>query len=303
MTTFLSANAQAAERVGLLIDLNLYLFPLGCTKLFSLLLNTPIMLKINYLFALLIGLAVACSTKKETSENDSGEAGLVVGADEDEHGCKGSGGYQWSAVQKKCVRLFEDGIELTSVKAKNGTVAYVVFASADEDAQAEIFLPDERVGRLLTKTPGDGAGTWTLDTLTLTQWKGMYTLTGRNEVDLYQGHVKVEDTGATPATDPVADVATMLQGKWQSVEDPKAVFAINGSALTTYYDGQKRLTNTFAYVADCGGTACSGQKSKYGCFTTAGKFDIDCQSIVNISASELEVTQGATGKTIRYKRP
>ena len=52
------------------------------------------MLKINYLFALLIGLTVACSTKKETPESNLGEAGLVVGSDEDEHGCKGSGGYQ-----------------------------------------------------------------------------------------------------------------------------------------------------------------------------------------------------------------
>ena len=263
------------------------------------------MLKINYLFALLIGLTVACSTKKETPESNLGEAGLVVGSDEDEHGCKGSGGYQWSALQKKCVRLFEDGIELTSVRAKDGTMAYLLFASPDKDAQAEIFMPDNRDGRLLTKKPGDDAGIWTLDTLTLRQWKGMYTLSGRGEVDLYQGHSTAgeADAGATTATDPIPDVVTMLQGKWQAVDDPKAVFAIKGSALTTYYEGQKRLTNTFAYVADCGGNACSGQKSKYGCFTTAGKFDIDCQSIINISATELEVSQGVSGKTIRYRRP
>ena len=266
------------------------------------------MLKINYLLALLIGLTVACSTKKETSEkealeNNLGEAGLVAGSDEDEHGCKGSGGFQWSALQKKCVRLFEDGIELAPLRAMDGTVAYLLFASSDEDAQAEIFLSNESVGRLLNKKPGDDAGTWTLDTLTLRQWKGMYTLSGPGDVDLYQGHPKTEGAAATTATDPVADVANLLQGKWQAVEDPKAAFAIKGSALTTYYDGQKRVTNTFAYVADCGGNACSGQKSKYGCFTTAGKFDIDCQSIINISATELEVTQGVSGKTIRYKRP
>ena len=260
------------------------------------------MLKIKYLLVLLIGLTVACKTKKETSEN-LGESGLIAGSDEDEHGCKGSGGYQWSAVQKKCVRLFEDGIELASVKAENGTVVYLLFASPDEDAQVEVFLPDERVGRLLTKTAGDDAGTWTLDTLTLRQWKGMYILTGSGEVDLYQGHSKADDAGATTAADPVPDVANTLQGKWQAVDDPKTVFAVKGSALTTYYDGQKRVTNTFAYVADCGGNACSGRKSKYGCFTTAGEFDIDCQSIINLSATELEVTQGVSGKTIRYRRP
>ena len=260
------------------------------------------MLKINYLLVLLIGLTVACSTKKETSEN-LGESGLIAGSDEDQHGCKGSGGYQWSAVQKKCVRLFEDGIELASVRAKDGNATYLLFASPDEDAQAEIFLPGDRDGRLLTKKTGDDAGIWTLDTLTLRQWKGMYTLSGRGEVDLYQGHSKADDAGATTATDPVPDVTNMLQGKWQGVDDPKTVFAVKGSALTTYYDGQKRLTETFAYVADCGGNACRGRKGKYGCFTTAGEFDIDCQSIINISATELEVTQGTTGKTIRYKRP
>jgi hypothetical protein len=261
------------------------------------------MSKINYLLVLLIGLTVACKTKKETSENNLGEAGLVVGADEDEHGCKGSGGYQWSAVQKKCVRLFEDGIELAPLRAKDGTVAYLLFASPDEDAQAEIFLSNESAGRMLIKKVGDDAGTWTLDTLTLRQWKGMYILSGPGEVDLYQGHSKLEATEATTATDPVMDVVTMLQGKWQAIGDPKAVFVIKGSVLTTSYDGQERVTNTFAYVADCGGNACSGRKSKYGCFTTAGEFDIDCQSIITISATELEVTQGVSGKTIRYKRP
>ena len=50
------------------------------------------------------------------------------------------------------------------------------------------------------------------------------------------------------------------------------------------------------------GNACAGKKSKYGCMTTAGQFDIDCQGIINMSATELELTQGETG-TIRYKRP
>ncbi|MBO0948180.1 hypothetical protein [Fibrella forsythiae] len=258
------------------------------------------MLKIKYLLVLLFGLTMACSTKKETSENE-GKSDLVVGADEDQHGCKGSAGYQWSAVQKKCVRLFETGIELTPVRAQQGTVAYLLFASPDDDATAEVFLPGDRSSRLLTKKTGDDAGTWTFDTLTLTQWKGMYTLSGPGDADLYQGHLEVGAATVAPA-DAVPDVVTLLQGKWQSVDDPKAAFTVNGTSLTTYDKGQKRVTNTFAYVADCGGNACNGQKSKYGCFTTAGEFDIDCQSIVAISATNLEVTQGATGKTIRYRR-
>lgn len=259
------------------------------------------MLKTKCLLALVISFAVACSTKKEASKSDA-EATVVVGADQDVHGCKGSAGYQWSAVQNKCVRLFETGIKLAPAQAMQGTVAYLLFASPDEDAQAEVFLPGESAGRLLTKTPDEGGGTWTLDTLTLRQWKGMYMLTGPGETDLYKGDILGETTGATTDTDPVPAVVNRLQGSWQAVEDSKIVFSIRGSALTTYYDGRKKLTNAFAYVADCGGTACSGQKSKYGCFTTAGEFDIDCQAIVAISATELTVTQGATGRTMRYKR-
>jgi hypothetical protein len=256
------------------------------------------MVKFSNLLVLALGLTLACAPKKEASEN-LGEAGLVTGADQDEHGCKGSAGQQWSAVQKKCVRLFEEGIELASSNPRQGTVAYLLFTSADDDAQAEVFLPGEATGRLLAKKPGDGAGEWTLDTLTLRQWKGMYMLTGPGEAMLYQGNA----LGEAPVADAAPDVAKLLQGNWQSVSDPKSKFTIKGTSLITYYDGQKRTTDTFAYVADCGGTACAGQKGKYGCFTTAGQFDIDCQGIINISATDLEVTQGTTGKTIRYKRP
>jgi len=41
-----------------------------------------------------------------------------------------------------------------------GIVAYLLFASPDDDAQAEIFLPGQPVGLTLTKTPGDNAGRW-----------------------------------------------------------------------------------------------------------------------------------------------
>ncbi|MEZ0485269.1 hypothetical protein [Fibrella aquatica] len=260
------------------------------------------MLKISYLLTLAIGLTVACSTKKETSETKA-DTTAIAGADQDEHGCKGSAGYQWSAVQNKCVRLFETGIELAPLQAKEGTVAYLLFASPDEDAQAEIFLPGDQTSRILIKAPGDDAGTWTLDTLTLRQWKGMYTLSGPNEVDLYQGHSIAEATETTTSTDAAPAVLTMIQGTWQSVDDPRTTFTIKGSALTTYYDRQKRLTEVFTYEADCGGNACAGKKSTYGCFTTAGKFDIDCQMIVAISETTLQVTQGADGKTILYRRP
>lgn len=94
----------------------------------------------------------------------------------------------------------------------------------------------------------------------------------------------------------------MLQGRWQSLSDPYDTFTINGSKRTISFEGQPSLTLTFAYVADCGGTVCNNRKSRFGCFTTTGKFDIDCQAIVHISATDIELTQGNTGNTSRYRK-
>ncbi|MBC7570693.1 MAG: hypothetical protein H7319_13280 [Spirosoma sp.] len=262
------------------------------------------MLKINYLFALAIGLAGACSSKKETAKTST-DVAVMAGADQDEHGCKASAGYQWSAVQKKCVQLFEAGIRLEPMQEKKGTVAYLLFASPDEDAQAEIFLPGQPAGLMLTKTPGDNAGTWTLDTLTLSQWKGMYSLSGAKGTVLYEGHIEVDESVAgESAASGVSgsDVPTMLAGTWDSLDDPKERFTIDGKTLTRYYDGKKLLALTLTYLPNCKGGACEGRQSPYGCITTAGQFDIDCQTIGVITDTELALSMGSTEKFARYRK-
>ena len=115
----------------------------------------------------------------------------MVGNDVDEHGCKGSAGYQWSAVRQECLRIFEAGIRLDA--QANGLdkslSAFVVFKSDTVDAQAELFLPGEKQSVMLGKTKAEDAGTWTNHAYSLTQWKGMYTLTTATKTDsvLYQG--------------------------------------------------------------------------------------------------------------------
>ena len=119
---------------------------------------------------------------------------------------------------------------------------------------------------------------------------------------------KADTTRAVIASDspasvqPGPDVERLLQGNWQSLSDPDDTFTINGPKRIISSNGQPSLTLAFAYVADCGGLVCNNRESRYGCFTTAGQFDIDCQAIVHISATELEVTQGDTGSTIRYRK-
>ncbi|MBO0931576.1 hypothetical protein [Fibrella aquatilis] len=159
----------------------------------------PPMQNTTYLLGLtvLLGLAGACSSgSKKTNE--------TAPPDADKHGCKGSAGYQWSAVQQRCVRLAEAGIKLASTGPDTAQTAYLVFASFDEDGQAEVFLPGQP-GRILAKKAGDETGTWTLDTLTLSQWKGMYSLSGAKGTVLYEGHIETDE-----ATDTTAITATKL---------------------------------------------------------------------------------------------
>ncbi len=255
----------------------------------------------SYIITLFVSLLSGCSARKEPADNQN-TASLMTGADQDEHGCKASAGYQWSAVKKKCVRLFEAGIRLAPQSAPAGMDAYLLFTSMDDDAQAEVFLPGDKVGRLLKKKGGEDAGSWSVDTLTLRQWKGIYTLVGQKGNVLYEGHILADaDQGTTDGSATLGTQA-MLQGSWQAVHDAKEVLLIEGPTLTVFYDGQKRVTRALAYMTHCSETVCIDRKSKYGCITTSGEFDIDCQMIVNITNTALEITQGSTSKTIHYRK-
>jgi hypothetical protein len=87
------------------------------------------------------------------------------------------------------------------------------------------------------------------------------------------------------------------------VSDPNQVVEINDTLITDYTKGEKQLTRTFAYVADCSQAGCIGEKSPYGCFTTAGQFDVDCRTIVALSATRLDITLGgSTGEIAHYMK-
>ncbi len=83
-------------------------------------------------------LLAACSTPEQH----------LVGSDRDSHGCIGSAGYQWSALTKQCVRLFEQGIRLNPTDAGQTSSAFVLF-NADQ-SQAELTLPSGKQ-HLLTR--------------------------------------------------------------------------------------------------------------------------------------------------------
>ena len=64
----------------------------------------------------------------------------IVGGDRSEEGCIGSAGYQWSAVEEACVRVWEVGVELTH--QGSGDPNFSAFAITNAE-QAEIFLPEQ----------------------------------------------------------------------------------------------------------------------------------------------------------------
>ncbi|NBL63987.1 hypothetical protein GV828_02100 [Flavobacterium sp. NST-5] len=84
--------------------------------------------------------------------------GRVVGADKDEKGCVASAGYTFSVLRDSCVRPFETGIRLNSVKSiESRDVQSSAFAILEEDGnRAEIFVPQEKSSIILKrKSEGD----------------------------------------------------------------------------------------------------------------------------------------------------
>jgi hypothetical protein len=152
------------------------------------------MFKNQLLSSVLLLFFTACgnpSAVKETTtaKTETAPTPSIVGNDADEHGCKGSAGFQWSVIKNECIQIFNTGIRLNP-KAKDldqTTSAFVVFKSDDDDAQAELFLPTSKVSIILQKEGKNDAGTWKNADYTLTQWKGMYSLEDSKKTLLYQG--------------------------------------------------------------------------------------------------------------------
>jgi hypothetical protein len=159
------------------------------------------MFKNNLLFLLpLIVCLSSCANKPSHPEKPNlvkadtpkVEKPQMVGNDRDEHNCIGSAGYQWSEVKKECIRLFEKGIRLEPKAANlNQTLsAFAVFKSATEQAQAEIFIPNEKKSILLAQDKKSATGLWKNDVYQLLQLKGMYLLEDAKGTVLYQGAAK-----------------------------------------------------------------------------------------------------------------
>ena len=73
-----------------------------------------------------------------------------LGVSEDRQGCNEAAGYTWSEVRKSCIRLFESGVQLTSVKdTAESLAAYIVFSA--DSLQAEVFVPNMDIHPILER--------------------------------------------------------------------------------------------------------------------------------------------------------
>lgn len=112
---------------------------------------------------------------------------VLVGGDQDNHGCLGSAGYTWSRAMKDCVRVFEVGVRADAVGRNFGAV-FIVFSP--DSAKAELFFADGRKTPLLDRrTLPDGKSVWNAeddDTYQVSQTKDGWGVSRRGRLRYLQ---------------------------------------------------------------------------------------------------------------------
>ncbi len=76
---------------------------------------------------------------------------LIVGNDADSHGCKASAGYSWSVLKNECIRLWETGVQLSSIDNKASYTSIATVIINDDKTKAELFIVGEKNSIVLNK--------------------------------------------------------------------------------------------------------------------------------------------------------
>lgn len=150
--------------------------------------NTIKILVISCLFFM------ACNTSKQNkvteTKNEKEVSPTMVGNDEDAYGCKPSTGYKWSEIKKECIRIFEVGIKLNPVSKEldQTTAAFIVFKSATEKSQVEVFMPNHEKSMLFQLEKGNNLQKWKFEKFELIEFeKGTYKIIDSTNHSLYEG--------------------------------------------------------------------------------------------------------------------
>lgn len=125
------------------------------------------------------------STAKTPTDTTTAVTTTIAGGDQDEHGCKGSAGYSWSALRKTCVRPFDQLKLMPEDVAGKSYIAAAFLLFNDDQSKAELFLPDQQNTLILDRTGEEGNYRWKNDSLELSAWKG-YVLKRKGKI-VYHG--------------------------------------------------------------------------------------------------------------------
>ncbi|KDA02648.1 hypothetical protein HOC_09384 [Hyphomonas oceanitis SCH89] len=123
-----------------------------------------------------------------------------------------------------------------------------------------------------------------------------------------------KDAPAEPVAEPVAaepdpavqmeeepKLLEMMQGTWQSLEDPMNVFTISGDQMSSVYNDEPLGNETITVVADC--TAMTPDADGMSFTLKAdGDDEARCFSIIDAGADRLDYSYSARGNTLAHKR-
>lgn len=98
---------------------------------------------------------LSCNSQKtgnNSQQQTNPDAKVMVGADKDEHGCKPSAGYQWSAIKQECIRPFELSDKLKDL-TDDTMAAFLLFS--ENKKQVEIFAKDFKIPLVISASENE----------------------------------------------------------------------------------------------------------------------------------------------------
>lgn len=91
-----------------------------------------------------------------------------------------------------------------------------------------------------------------------------------------------------------------LEGKWQSISDPKSEIIISNGKFLEQYEGKEMFSESFSYHKTCPGDC--GESGGEACIRIVGQ-DIICHTVVQLDKTTLSLSMvGGRGNTNTYKR-
>lgn len=117
------------------------------------------------------------------------------------------------------------------------------------------------------------------------------------EPERYSSGLASENKAASKAINP-----SLLQGNWQSLDDPKSFVAFMGELkIDTYPDGHTDAGSTFVLADVCQGKIADTPQPEASRYLTIKDQD-QCFYIVKLNKQSLELSLVGRGNTLRYKR-